>query len=155
MARSTSSHWSCSAKVGVLLNSGSAKDQGNQIVKIVGKYLWRSSIFSNPESPFFSTIYLITSSKKQKIIHHHLKFFLIHFVVLASENFMRLHNDPTMSTSAGTIILNTLIAVIVILGICCNRYFKFSENQALEINPVIAICFWRQKEGHLKVSGGR
>ena len=54
---------------------------------------------------------------------------------------MRLHNDPTMSTSAGTIILNTLIAVIVILGICRNRYFKFSENQALEINPVIAICF--------------
>ena len=75
---------------------------------------------SNPESPFFSTTYFRFSSKKQKMIDYHHEFFLIHFVVLASENIIRLHNDSPMWTSAGNLYNHTEYANR------CNRYFAYS-----------------------------
>ena len=83
---------------------------------------------SNPESPFFHTIYFRFSIIKQKITHHHLKFFPIHFVVVASEN---LHNYTNILHCEHlqvicTIIQNMLIIVgILILCFRCNRYFVF------------------------------
>ena len=84
---------------------------------------------SNPESPFFSTTYFRFSSKKQKMIHYHHEFFLIHFAALASEIIIRLHCGRLQVIC--TIIQNMLIVVIVILRIRCNRYFTLSENQVL------------------------
>ena len=57
----------------------------------------------------FLAIYFRFSSKKQKIIYHHVKFFLIHFVVLASQNFIRLHNNSPMWTSAVNLYNHTVI----------------------------------------------
>ena len=77
---------------------------------------------------FSCTIYFRFSMIKQKIIHHHLEFFPIHFVVVASEN---LHNHTTILQCEHlqvicTIIQNMLIiVVIVILRFRCNCYLVF------------------------------
>ena len=74
---------------------------------------------SKPRISFFSTIYFWFSSKKQKIIQHHLKFFPTYFIVLASENFIRLHNDSPMWTSAGNLYNQTEYANR------CNHHFVY------------------------------
>ena len=91
---------------------------------------WKMDLTQNL---LFLAQFILGFLQRQKIIHHHLKFFLIHLVVLASET---LYNYTTILQCERlqvifTTIQNMLIVVIVILHIRCNRYFKLSENQAL------------------------
>ena len=84
---------------------------------------------------FFAQFILGSLMIKQKIIHHHLKFFPIHFVAIASEN---LHNYTTILQYEHlqvicTIIQNMLIIVaVVILRFCCNCYFKMKLRAKLK-----------------------
>ena len=120
-----------------LINKYSLSSSFNSISKLIS--FSKSFSFlkdgSNPESPFFHTIYFRFSMIKQKIIHHHLKFFPIHFVVIATEN---LHNYTTILQCEHlqvicTIIQNMLIIVaVVILRFCCNCYFKMKLRAKLK-----------------------
>ena len=76
---------------------------------------------------FFSTIYFRFSSKKQKKVHHRLKFFLIHFVALASENVIRLHS----------------IYLVFFTNIKAKIFWNFYYNLRFFVNRIIRE-FWLQ-----------